>query len=99
MPVDLRCKKEFAIEKMCIRVDQNLLRVEAPTLFWPPRSMDSIAISVADLDSCEVTMPDRSFTMGKREADLLTAIVNQDDFHGVGCRGPESEVDSAGHRV
>ncbi len=65
MAVDLRREMKLPIEEARIGIDQDLLRIEAPTFFRSPRSVDSIAVALADFDSCEVAMPDRSLTIGE----------------------------------
>jgi hypothetical protein len=95
MAVDLRCKMKLPIEEVRIGIDQDLLRIEAPTFLRSPRSVDSITVALADFDSGEVAVPDRSLTMGERKTDFLPLLVHQDHIDGIGCRCPESEVDTA----
>jgi hypothetical protein len=84
---------------MGIGIDQDLLRIEAPAFLWFPWSVDAISVSITNLDPREMAMPYRSLAMGERETTLVTFLVDERDLDRIGCRSPESEVDTTCHRM
>ena len=84
------------VQGACVRVEQQLVGIEALTLFGQVRPMYAVAIDLSGADAGHEAVPDAigPFRQGDAFQLAQTARVEQAEFNLVGVLGKQGEIDA-----
>ena len=95
MGKDRRLPLDFAGDGFCVRIDQQLRRIEAMALFRLPRTMNPIAVELAGLNPCKKAMPNESCPLAQGYGiGLVASGVEEDKINARRAFGIDCEVGS-----
>ena len=81
-----------AVDRLRVRVDQELRRVEAVTALGCPGAVHAVGVPLARPDPGEVAVPDVSRALFQRHAGLAVLVVEQAELDALGVLREEREV-------
>ena len=82
----------LALDRLGVRVEQQLRRIAAMAGVRCPRSVDAVAVALPGFDVGHVRMPDVAVDLGERDTLLVAVGVEQAQLDAFGDLGEDREV-------
>ncbi len=96
VPEQRRARLQLSTDRLRVRVEQQLGRVESPAVCGIPATVGTHAVQLADRHARDLPVPHAQGVLGELVPDLGTGVVEQADPHSGCLGGPHREVGRLG---